>query len=68
MESKISKEISDAIREYIDVGEEELAVDGICTGLIDGKIRVSKSLFSRINEAIIDTHKVHPEEAESFKK
>jgi hypothetical protein len=53
---KFSPELFDAVREFIDVNECELAIDGICTGLLDGKIRISKEFLSRISTAIIDTH------------
>ena len=52
---KFNKESFEAIKEYIIVGEKELAIDAICTGLSDGKIPITKKNLARISTTLIDT-------------
>ena len=65
---KLTKEVFDAAKEYVDVDEYALAVEVLCAGLIDEKIRISRDLFSKINTAIIDTHNDLPDESDFIRR
>ena len=51
---KFKPEHAQQIKEVIDCGEYELALEGICTCLYDGKISISRDLVSKIRKALYD--------------
>ena len=57
IEDKFDKEAVNEIKEYLEAGEYELALDVICSILYANKILISKNCLDKINTALTDVGK-----------